>query len=122
MDAELYAIYQALRCLVSQDLLVEDVFVFVDSQVALKQLQRNSLTGGQQLCYKISTLCKSLAASSNRVTLEWVPGHHNIRGNKHADRLARARLLRQQIGEMPASLSYVKRKLQEEVLEKWKKS
>ena len=54
--------------------------------------------------------------------MEWVPGHHNIRGNEHADRLARAGLQRQQVEDMPASLSYVKRKLQEEVLEQWKTS
>ena len=56
------------------------------------------------------------------MTLEWVPGYHNIRGNKHADRLARAGLQRQLVEEMLASLSYVKRKLQEEVLEQWKTS
>ena len=74
------------------------------------------------LCHRITKLCRRLDAASNRVTLEWVPGHNNIQGNEHADRLARAGLQRQPTVEPPASLSYLKRKLQEDVLVQWKTS
>ena len=122
MDAELYAIQEALQYLANQDLLGEDVYIFVDSQAALKRLQNVSLQGGQMLCHRITKLCRRLAAASNRVTLEWVPGHNNIQGNEHADRLARAGLQRQLTVEPPASLSYLKRRLQEDVLVQWKTS
>jgi ribonuclease HI len=50
IDAELIAAYQALRNLRS-DLQREDIHVFIDSQAALKRLQKISLTGGQRICY-----------------------------------------------------------------------
>ena len=56
------------------------------------------------------------------MTLQWVPGHNDIQGNEHADRLARAGLERKEGEELPASLSYLKRKLQEDVLVQWKTS
>ena len=119
MDAELYAIYEALRYLAVQDLLCEDVYIFVDSQAALKRLKSVSLHSGQRLCYNITKLCKQLASASNRVTLQWVPGHKDIQGNEHADRLARAGLNRTE-QDFPASLSYLKRRLQNQVLQQWK--
>ena len=122
MDAELYAIYRALQHLADQSLIFEEVYIFVDSQASLKRLKSVSLQGGQRLCYDISTLCKSLALAGNRVTLQWVPGHNDIQGNEHADRLARAGLKRKEGEELPASLSYLKRKLQENVLVQWKTS
>ena len=51
-----------------------------------------------------------------------MPGHNNILGNEHADRLARAGLQRTAEREPPASLSYLKRRLQEDVLVQWKAS
>ena len=60
MDAELIAAYQALKHL-RQDLQGEEIYIFIDSQAALKRLQKISLTGGQRICYEITELCKQLA-------------------------------------------------------------
>jgi ribonuclease HI len=55
MDAELYAVYRALEHLKQQQRLEEkQVYIFIDSQAAIKRLQLNSLTGGQELVFKIT--------------------------------------------------------------------
>jgi ribonuclease HI len=60
MDAELAAIHQALQGLHDKGLQGEDIHVFVDSQAALKRLQKISFTGGQRVCHDITVLCKML--------------------------------------------------------------
>ena len=117
MDAELIAAYQALKCLRTGPQ-GEDIHIFIDSQAALKRLQKISLTGGQRICYKITELCKQLA-KQNKVSISWVPGHREIQGNEHADRLAKAGLKRQTKDPL-TSLSYLKRKSKEEILKRWK--
>ena len=67
MDAELIAAYQALKCLRTGPQ-GEDIHIFIDSQAALKRLQKISLTGGQRICYKITELCKQLA-KQNKVSI-----------------------------------------------------
>ena len=117
MDAELIAAYQALKRL-RTDLQGEEIHVFIDSQAALKRLQKISLTGSQKVCYEITELCKQLARQ-NKVTISWVPGHREIQGNEHADRLAKAGLKRKAKDPL-TSLSYLKRKAKEEILARWK--
>jgi hypothetical protein len=56
MDAELAAVYQALQDLYNQGMQGEDIHVFIDSQAAIKRLQKISLTGGQKVCYEITVL------------------------------------------------------------------
>ncbi len=46
MDAELYAVYKALEHLKQQRLEEKQVYIFIDSQAAIKRLQLNSFTGG----------------------------------------------------------------------------
>ena len=48
-----------------------------------------------------------------------MPGHQEIQGNDHADRLAKAGL-RIQAKDPLTSLSYLKRKAKEEILARWK--
>ena len=96
----------------------EDIHVFIDRQAALKRLQKVSLTGGQRICYEITELYKQLA-KHNKVSIFWVLGHREIQGNEHADRLAKADL-RRQAKDPLTSLSYLKRKVKEEILARWK--
>jgi ribonuclease HI len=119
MDAELAAVYQALHDLHNQGIQREDLHVFIDSQAAIKRLQKISLTGGQKVCYEITMLCKMLSLQNNKIYISWVPGHKEIQGNEHADRLAKAGLKRKAINPV-TSLSYLKRKAKEEILASWK--
>ena len=51
----------------------------------------------------------------NKVSISWVPGHREIQGNEHADRLAKAGL-RRQAKDPLTSLSYLKRTAKEKIL------
>jgi len=62
MDAELYAVYRALEHLKQQRLEEEKGYIFIDSQAAIKRLQLNALTGGQELVFKITQSCSYLAS------------------------------------------------------------
>ena len=46
INAELYAVYRALEQLKPQGLEEKKVYIFIDSQAAIKRLQLNALTGG----------------------------------------------------------------------------
>jgi ribonuclease HI len=59
IDAELYAVYRALEYLKQQRLEEKQVYIFMDSQAAIKRLQ---LTGGQELVFKITQSCSYLAS------------------------------------------------------------
>jgi ribonuclease HI len=119
MDAELAAIHQAIQDLHNQGLQGEEIHVFVDSQAALKRLQKVCLTSGQKVCHHITELCKQLVLHNNKIFLSWVPGHREIQGNEHADRLAKAGLKRKPKDPL-TSISYLKRTAKEEILASWK--
>jgi ribonuclease HI len=119
MDAELAAVHKALQDLHDRGLQGEDIHVFIDSQAAIKRLQNISLTGGQKVCHEITELCKMLSLRNNKIHVPWVPGHREIQGNEHADRLAKAGLKRK-ASDPITSPSYLKRKAKEEILARWK--
>jgi ribonuclease HI len=61
------------------------ILIFSDSQAALKALSSLKVTSG------LVAECRdalSALASSNEVTLMWLPGHCGIPGNEEADKLS----------------------------------
>jgi ribonuclease HI len=56
-------------------------------------------------------LCKALSLQNN-IYISWIPGHREIQGNEHADKLAKASLKRKATNPV-TSLSYLKRKAKE---------
>ncbi|KAF2836306.1 hypothetical protein M501DRAFT_997061, partial [Patellaria atrata CBS 101060] len=121
MDVELFAILKALerentQCEKGQSI-AKNLWVFVDSQAALKRLQKNSLDGGQELSVLITDLCNTLTNEwEMKITFSWVPGHKNIFGNDIADKLAKKGLDHNPISTSFTSLSYIKRKCKEKIL------
>ena len=85
-QAEILAIQEAVNCLPQTCAGDSEVFIFTDSQAALKALR--SFTDN---CKTISECRKSLneMAQQFRIHLIWVPGHRDIEGNEKADELAR---------------------------------
>ena len=88
MDIELYAVYRALEHL-KQQRLKKKVYIFIDSQAAIKRLQLNSFTRGQELVFKITQSCSYLASKNISINFYWVFSHLGIYGNKIADKLAK---------------------------------
>src|SRR6266705_3786072 len=97
MDAELYAVYRVLEYLKQQRLKEKQVYIFIDSQVTIKRLQLNSLTGGQELVFKIIQSCSYLASKNISINFYWVPSHLRIYRNKIVDKLEKKGLLRRKI-------------------------
>ena len=95
------------------------MYIFIDSQAAIKRLQLNALTGGQELVFKITQSCSYLASRNISINFYWVPSHLGIYGNKVADKLAKKGLSRREIKSSYTSLSYIGRVAREKILEQW---
>ena len=93
INAELYAVYRALEHLKQQRLKEKQVYIFINSQAAIKRLQFNSLTGGQELVFKITQSCSYLASKNIFINFYWVPSHLGIYGNEIVDKLAKKAFL-----------------------------
>jgi hypothetical protein len=120
IDAELYAVYRALEHLKQQRLEEKQVYIFIDSQAAIKRLQLKSLTGGQELVFKITQSCSYLASKGISINFYWVPSHLGIYGNEIADKLAKKGLSRRKLQSSYTSLAYIGRAAREKILEQWK--
>jgi ribonuclease HI len=118
MDAELFAIYKALQSIPYAE--GKQIYIFVDSQAALKRLDKVSTTGGQQCVHAIAQLCKKLQQQNNTLYFSWVPGHKDVIGNEHADKLAKAGLKRKASKEAYTSLSNLRRQLKAKTLQEWR--
>ena len=119
MDAELVAISKALKYLQSRNTTGKTIYICADSQAALKRLEKTARTGGQELTYDITQACKALQSAHNIITFVWVPGHCNIHGNDHADKLAKAGL--KGTPQKPyTSLSHLATTLRKNTINKWK--
>jgi ribonuclease HI len=116
IDAELYAVYRAREHLKQQRLEEKKVYIFIDSQAAIKRLQLNALTGGQELVFKITQSCSYLASRNISINFYWVPSYLGIYGNKIADKLAKKGLLRRKIRPSYTSLAYIGRLAREKIL------
>ena len=93
------------------------MYIFIDSQTAIKRLQLNALTGGQELVFKITQSYSYLASRNISINFYWVPSHLGIYGNEVADKLAKKGLSRREIKSSYTSLSYIERVVREKILE-----
>ena len=117
IDTELYAVYRALKYLKQQRLEEKQVYIFIDSQATIKRLQLNSLTGGQELVFKITQSCSYLASKRISINFYWVPSHLGIYRNEIVDKLAKKGLSRRKLQSSYISLAYIGRAAKEEILE-----
>ena len=116
MDCELMAISLALECSSNAPIPLPTT-VYSDSLSALQRLQKNSLSGGQNLVNRIKALCNQLP----QVSLCWVPSHEGIFGNEIADKLAKKGLGRKKSPTLSfTSLACIARKQKEKRVQDWK--
>ena len=95
-DAELSAIHLALtritkELLTNTNKRTRTVWLFSDSQAAIRRLQHNQPGPGHQTATAIHTIINHLHSNFQIHTyINWVPGHTEVDGNKIADKLAKA--------------------------------
>src|SRR5215469_13250381 len=89
-DAEIFAIYKALEIGNDRvDIETLDIWVFSDSQAALKGLARGQSRANRALYGKIYDIAKNIREKGINIHVEWVPGHEGIYGNEKADQAAK---------------------------------
>ena len=120
-DAELFAIEKAFKIAwENKQLNTDKVWIFSDSQAAIKRLVNSSLKAGQYYVQSIRKWAKKFQDKAIQLQLEWVPGHMNIRGNELADKAAKKGTELQYVTpESYISMAFIKRKIKETGLIDW---
>ena len=120
-DAELFALEKAFKIAwENKQLNTEKVWIFSDSQAAIKRLKNSSLKAGQYYIQSIRKWAEKFQNLGIQMQLEWVPGHMNIRGNELADKAAKKETELQKAAiESYISLAFIKRKIKEKALIDW---
>jgi Ribonuclease HI len=117
-DAELFALQKASELAIGHTQHSE-IWIFSDSQAALKRIQKNEKSAGQSQVFKIQENLNILAKKNIQATFQWVPSHTGIEGNDKADELAK-KGTRDMDNKSPIlSISYVRRKIKEKCLDQW---
>jgi ribonuclease HI len=120
-DAELFALEKAFKTAwEKKQEFTKKIWIFSDSQAAIKRLQNSSLKAGQYYIQSIRKWAEKFKNNHVQVQLEWVPGHMNILGNELADKAAKkATEMQKSTPESYISLAFIKRKIKESALNDW---
>jgi RNase H len=118
-DAELIAIYKALRAILalSKQRLIVDGYIFSDSQAAVRKIFSHS-----QYASMARKAIQQLAKLHTHIHIHWCPSHCGIYGNELADHLAKKGLDSPIISQYPTSISYIRRMAKEAIITRWKAS
>ena len=117
-DAEVFAIYQALRVIGQRQESGHRYTLFVDSTSAIDRVRTDALGPGQRFAIAAMEVCDRVLARDNDVTIRWVPTHLGVPGNEKADEFAKTAASRAapcSDGDVPdelrweASLSHITR-------------
>ena len=84
-QSEAYAIIRAVMLLINSDTINKNIFIFSDSQSVLASL--TDIDTDNQTILNCHNLLQTLA-SSNTVSIQWIPAHTGYPGNERADVLA----------------------------------
>jgi ribonuclease HI len=81
------------------------VTVLLDSQAVIIQIQNTESEPDQALAIQAHEAARWLQEHQVRVTIQWVPGHAGIEGNKQADQAAKWAVARPSLPWDPEELS-----------------
>jgi len=117
-DVEVFAISKALFIgLQKPDF--DELYIFVDSQAAIKKLQKNYIQ--TEKIEKARKVAEALQKLGKKVVIRWTPSHCNIFGNEMADLFAKRGLEMKKSYEAYTSLSYIRHKMRKEDQINWEK-
>ena len=94
-----------------------DIVIFSDSKSALDALQ-NPPYARKEIAHLSQEISNLLTAYDIQITLQWIPGHSDIKGNENADRLAKSGAAKLQKCT-PCSLTTTKQILRQNQKEDW---
>lgn len=89
-DAEVYAIYHALRALDRRQESGRQCTIFSDSTAVVDMIRADTLDPGQRSAVTASEVFSRITARDNEVTVRWIPAHSTAPGNEKADEFAKA--------------------------------
>ena len=117
-DAELFALEKAFKIAwEKKQEYTKKVWIFSDSQAAIKRLQNSSLKAGQYYIQSIRKWAEKFKNNYIQMQLEWVPEHMNIMGNELADKAAKKGTeIQKASSESYISIAFIKRKIKESAL------
>jgi hypothetical protein len=98
-----------------------DLWIFSDSQAALKGLKSGQNQANQNLYQKIYKIAEAIKSKGIITHIHWVPGHLGIYGNEKADQAAKYAADWQDPSsqELGLSISFLSRKVKEQILSHW---
>ena len=120
-NAELFAIEKAFKIAwENKQLNTDKVWIFSNSQAAIKRLKNTSLKAGQYYIQTIRKWAKKFQNIAIQLHLKWVPGHINIKENELVDKVVKKEIKLQYITpESYIFLAFIKRKIRETGLIDW---
>ena len=137
-EAELVGMILAAHLLATIEGLPLPASIFVDNQAAILAGERPTSKPGHYLSTKFREIVQELHErrnlSKNDISLRWIVGHRNIKGNEKADEEAKRAALDKNSasqedqlpailkGKLPISTSALKQKHKEDLLASWHKS
>jgi ribonuclease HI len=122
-DAELKAISECLtschKYILQHCLRCRSICLFTDNQSAILHDSKSDRGPTQETALDILHTIGDLLDRAIPVTLPWVPGHTNIAGNEEADRLAKMATSQSPFANIPISLSWLRRQVNEQHTADW---
>ena len=95
-----------------------DIIIFTDSKSALQALENLGTNINKDIANLLKATHNLLSSYEINITMQWIPGHTNIKGNDHADKLAKEGTTKEQI-EKPCSNETIKQMLKNNYKEIW---
>ena len=96
----------------------KDIVIFTDSKSALQAIENLESNTNDDITFLVKAIHNLLSSYDIQVTLQWIPGHTQIKGNEYADKLAKEGAKKDQI-DKPCDNSTVKHILKNNFKETW---